>query len=143
MKKHAISNPCKMKNGALVNIPADRLQESFALFFQNPLPILARIDLKIALDLLFKRIAILNEAYIALMKKHGAVEKGNEYSLSAQSPGWSAFKAEYEAFAAREFELPVEKISIPVRVMVAGKLVDIVATEPAASILEQIVEWVR
>jgi hypothetical protein len=140
---HTDKGKVRITNGALLNLLANKTQESFALFFENPLPVLARIDLKVALDAIFKRLTIVNEAHIALLKKHGAVEKEGQYTISLKSPGWEAYKREFETFAAAEFELPVGKVSIPARVMVGGKQQDIVATDPAASILEQMVAWER
>jgi hypothetical protein len=146
MKKpesNPMSAKVKIKNALLINLIPQVLAASIAQFFEQPLPVLARIDLKIAFDEIAKRFLIINEAHIALLKKHGAIEKNGSFSLASTAPTMPAFNEEYRKFAEKEFELPIERQSIPACVLVGGKEVAILATEPAATLLEQIVEWVR
>lgn len=111
-KKSFITVP----NGLLLSAQAPVILGSLHQFLAQPLPILAMMDLKMAVEKLAAQLKVLNELKLAALKKHGATETkpgSDTWTLPDAAPGFPAFVEEMAALAKRDCELPFsEKIKL-------------------------------
>jgi hypothetical protein len=130
--------------GTVLSVPPPSLAAGLGGFLSQPLPVLARLDLKVVCDAILKRSETLNEAKIELMKKHGASEKNGTLSIKYADPNYPAYEAEYQLLCNRTFELPLtDRVKLPAHLSYLGREVDLVMDGVAAAMLSDIIEVKR
>jgi len=143
-KKTPAKERLKIRNDVLLNIPEQRLAIGLGGFLQQPLPVLARLDLKMTADAIMAHARTLNEARLELLKKHGAVEKDGFYSLKDDAPSYPEFDKEYSLLGARQFSLPLtEKVVLPASLTYLGQQTDLYMDGVAAAVLGDIIDVKR
>jgi hypothetical protein len=112
-------------------------------FLQNPFPAMVRIQVKKAIAEIRAQIADLSDCQVEALKKHGATEtKPGFFRLEQSDAGYPAFIEEMDELAKQMLELNfTQKISVPCVVQVGGRSVLIVVSEPAASVLDNVIDW--
>jgi hypothetical protein len=131
----------KICNAVLLGIPERMLAAGLGGFLQQPLPVLARLDLKMAADAILAHANHLSEAKLELLKKHGATEKNGFYSLKPDAPSFPEFSKEYELLGNRQFSLPLtEKVELPARLTYLGQQTDLCMDGVAAAVLGDIID---
>ena len=143
-KKTPAKERLKIRNAVLLNIPEQLVAAGLSGFLQQPLPVLARLDLKMAADAILAHTHTLNDAKLELLKKHGAVEKNDYYSLKPDAPGYPEFDKEYSLLGARQFSLPLtEKVVLPASLTYLGQQTDLCMDGVAAAVLGDIIDVKR
>lgn len=136
-----------ISNGAILSLPPQVLSAAIGGFLSQPLPILARVDLKMVCDAIVARAAVLRDSHLALIQKHGGTEKpagSGSWELRPDHKNYATFTAEWGTLCAARTTLPLpEKVRLPAKVQYQGREVDLVMDGAAAVLFGDIVEVVK